>query len=206
MENLARRSFKRFFSMPRIIKRFRNDEKGITAVEFAFVGPPFFLIIFSIIEVSIYLFATQYLETSIDNVARDIRTGTFQTAIEEIQAEQAADPDVVADTYKELFKEQFCQEIVVLFDCNRLLIQVTTAQEFSNLNGLLNGIPDQDNDGNFDPNDFDTANVAGGEIFKVQAVYEWPVYTNYASRSFTGARGTTSLYINATAVVRAEQF
>ena len=193
-------SFRRYFSMPRIVKRFNSDEKGVTAVEFAFVAGPFFLIISSIIEVSIFLFASQYLETSIDNVARDIRTGNLQAAVEQEQATLAANGDP-AKSYKELFQEQFCEEIVALFDCSQILVQVTTANEFSGLQGL----PTPEDDGTFDPAKFSTEDVAAGQIFKVHAIYEWPVFTNYVGRSLTSSNGS-SIYINATAVVRAELF
>ncbi|MEM8860005.1 MAG: TadE/TadG family type IV pilus assembly protein [Chloroflexota bacterium] len=201
-------SFKRFFSMPKIVRRFNNDEKGVTAVEFAFVAGPFFLIISSIIEVSIFLFASQYLETSIDNVARDIRTGNLQsavqTAVDTELAAQASKPPSEQKTEEELvkeaFKDQFCAEIVALFECDGILVQVTTANNFSSLNPLP-----QPSNGSFDPNDFSQQDVQSGQIFKVHAIYEWPVYTNYVGRSFISP-GNNSIYINVTAVVRAEQF
>ena len=194
------RSLRRYFSMPKIVRRFNNDEKGVTAVEFAFVAGPFFLIISSIIEVSIFLFASQYLETSIDNIARDIRTGNLQSAVQEQISNQADLPADQQKSYEELFKEQFCAEIVALFECDGILVQVTTAGQFSGLSGLPDPV-----DGAFDPDDFSTQDVGSGQIFKVHAIYEWPVYTNYVGKSFISP-GNDSIYINVTAVVRAEQF
>ena len=54
----------------RTIGRFRSNKKGATAVEFGLVAFPFFFLLTSIIEASLFFFAGQMLESAVDRVGR----------------------------------------------------------------------------------------------------------------------------------------
>lgn len=50
--------------------RFRDDERGATAVEFALVGPLFLLVIFGVMQVSIWVLAGVSLQHAAEMAAR----------------------------------------------------------------------------------------------------------------------------------------
>jgi Flp pilus assembly protein TadG len=60
--------------------RFARDRKGATAVEFAFVAAPFFLLVFAILEIALIFFASAIIEEAVADAARDIRTGELQSS------------------------------------------------------------------------------------------------------------------------------
>jgi Flp pilus assembly protein TadG len=55
--------------------RFLKDRRGVTAIEFAVLALPFFLLVFAIIESCIAFAAQQVIANTVDNVARELRTG-----------------------------------------------------------------------------------------------------------------------------------
>lgn len=59
-------------------KRFKKDEDGATAVEFAFVALPFFALLFGIMELAIVFFVNSALVHSTAEAGRLIRVGNFQ--------------------------------------------------------------------------------------------------------------------------------
>lgn len=62
----------------RFVERFRKDEDGATAIEFAFVAIPFFALLFGIIELAIVFFISSSLTHSTSEAGRVIRVGNFQ--------------------------------------------------------------------------------------------------------------------------------
>ena len=71
-----------------MLRRFRRDEEGVAAVEFAMVAFPFFFLLTTIIEASLFFFAGQMLESAVDRVGRDIRTGQLgpETTVTQMKA------------------------------------------------------------------------------------------------------------------------
>lgn len=62
----------------RFAKRFKKDEDGATAVEFAFVALPFFALLFGIMELAIVFFVNSALVHATAEAGRLIRVGNFQ--------------------------------------------------------------------------------------------------------------------------------
>jgi len=62
----------------RLTKRFRKEEDGATAVEFAFVALPFFALLFGIMELAIVFFVNSALVHATSEAGRLIRVGNFQ--------------------------------------------------------------------------------------------------------------------------------
>lgn len=174
----------------RTVRRFKKDENGATAVEFAIVGGPFFLLVFAIIETSLLFFANQYLETVIDDVARLYRTGQIANI-----------------STKQDLKQELCRRVVAMFDCNRIITQVDIAAEFRDLPDP----PDPADPTNFNsvgafaPPESFPPEICPVRILQLTASYEWPVYANYSAPLTTGGLGSNAL-INVTAVVRTENF
>ena len=64
----------------RIVRRLARDSIGAIAVEMAVVGPPFFFLLVSIIDLGLMLANQSLLEGAARDAARLIRTGQVQTA------------------------------------------------------------------------------------------------------------------------------
>lgn len=175
---------KRFgqFQRNSLFRRFRREEDGATAVEFAIVGGPFFLLIFAIIESSIFFFAGQYLESTVDEVTRLFRTGQLDSTTSENE-----------------FRTEFCDRLVVLFDCDDIRTEVVVAAEFGDLTD-----PDApDSDGNLPGNEFTAPGAL--QIVQVSAQAKWPVYTNYAAPMLHSPSGNFAL-LQVVSVTRTEPY
>ena len=60
-------------------KRFQRSEDASLAIEFAFVGPVFFLLILVFIETALMMFTEYSMQAAVSETARQIRTGQAQT-------------------------------------------------------------------------------------------------------------------------------
>lgn len=174
----------------RIINRFKKNEDGTTAVEFALVGGPFFLLIFAIIESSLLFFANQYLETVVDDVARLYRTNRIVNI----------NPAWDIGTQQGL-RDEMCIRVVALFDCQKLIFQVDTRDKFSELPDAPNS-----NDavaGVYAPVERFPPRVCPEQVLQFTASYMWPVYANYSAPLVSDGLDKAAL-ISVTAVVRTE--
>lgn len=84
------------------LRRFRRSRRGSAAVEFAFIAPLFFVLLFAIIETALMFFAAQVLETGTQDSARLMYTNQAQNNA----MTQAA------------FETDLCNRIKVLFSCS----------------------------------------------------------------------------------------
>jgi Flp pilus assembly protein TadG len=58
----------------RYLKRFRRNQDGAAAVEFALVAMPFIALLVAIVELGIFFFASRYFEDGVFNASRQIMT------------------------------------------------------------------------------------------------------------------------------------
>ena len=63
------------------LARLAHDESGVSAIEFAILAIPFFLLVFAILETFVAFGAEQLLNYGVDTLGRQLRTGqiTFNT-------------------------------------------------------------------------------------------------------------------------------
>jgi len=162
-----------------MLVRFLKNIKGVTAIEFGILAPPFFFLVFAIIETSTYFFASLHLEAAVDNVTRKVRTGILNEL-----------------TTKDEFKTALCGEIIVLLNCETILTNVSVAATFDDLTPSIT-----DDEGELEEN-FDE--LGPRKIIQVTATYKWPIYTNYAS-PLKHSAGSFAL-IHVTGVTRSEPF
>jgi len=64
----------------RMLRKLLRDDRGLAAVEFAFVGPPFLLMLLSIIELGLVLTTQAAMDGATRAAARLIRTGQVNAA------------------------------------------------------------------------------------------------------------------------------
>ena len=171
-----------FPTMPKIIRRFKNEEAGVTAIEFSILALPFFTLIFAIIETSVFFLAGQYLEASVDNVARKIRTGQLDDTLTEAQ-----------------FRQEVCDEAAIMFECSGLKLDMQVAATFD----ALDDPPTPDADGNYDASSYGFTAPGALQIVQITATYEWPVITNLSAPLRTNAAGRWAL-LNVISVMRTE--
>lgn len=100
------------------LARWRTDENGFTAVEFAMVAMPFFMLLFGIMAVGLIFFTTFALENAVEESARLIRTG------------QAQESGMTATQ----FKSEVCSRAPRYVDCNgKIRVNVQSFSDFSDI-------------------------------------------------------------------------
>jgi Flp pilus assembly protein TadG len=142
--------------VPGLVARMRSDENGATAVEFALIALPFFGLLFAIVQTSLVMFAGQVLQTMVSDVSRKIMTG------------QLANKDKAA------FKAALCASpSMIMFKCEKLLLQVQSFADFSTANPSTF----------IEPDCFDATKAEGASCYNpgtasqvviVRVAYPWP--------------------------------
>ncbi|WP_342724817.1 TadE/TadG family type IV pilus assembly protein [Bradyrhizobium sp. B097] len=169
-------------SFARLIRRFRRNRSGVTAVEFALVAPLFFGLLFAIIEVAMIFFASQVLETATQDSSRFIMTGQAQGA-SYTQAQ---------------FKAYVCGRVTnALFDCNNgIYVDVRSypsATGFSSVN--ITPISD--------PTQVKWCPGKDGDVVVVRLFYQWQLFVTQLGFNASNLPGGKRLLI-ATATFKNE--
>jgi len=165
--------------------RFRRDQRGATAVEFALVALPFFALMFAILETALLFFAGQALETSVANVSRLIRTGQAQQQNYNLAQ----------------FKTDVCSEILSLFDCvSGLKVDI---RKYSSFAAMDLGVPLDSNGALHVTENYQPGH--GSDIVVVRAYYEWPTFVRLLGNDLADMPNGKHLLV-ATAAFRNEPF
>lgn len=176
----------------RFWRRFRRAETGATAVEFALVALPFFMLLWAIIELGMVFFVDVTLDNAVGKMSRQIRTGEFQAA------------GGTADT----FKSAICDRMLWLQSgCSAdLKVDVRTFEMFGD---VKDAPPPTTEPASGDPefNDANSCFQPGGptNIVLVRAFYEWTLFTPVLNQSLVNLGGNKRLLTAAT-IFRNEPF
>ncbi|MBR0841606.1 pilus assembly protein [Bradyrhizobium liaoningense] len=136
---------------------FARDDRGATAVEFALVAAPFLALIIALIQTFLVFFAQQTLETIVRQSARLVMTGQVQSA----------------QLTKDAFKQKVCDQIVILFNCSGLMVDMQVATSWTSAN---TGVPTLTFDGSGAVNNVWNYNPGNaGDIVVLRVMYVWPV-------------------------------
>lgn len=139
-------------------RAFFADQKGATAVEFALVGAPFIALLVALIQTFLVFFAQQLLETVVTQSSRTILTGQAQAQ----------------NLTQSQFAQTVCSNVVILFSCSNLMIDVQVAGTWTSANA---GAPSLTFDANGNVTNtwqFNPGNP--GDIVIVRVMYQWPVF------------------------------
>ncbi|MEM9734472.1 MAG: TadE/TadG family type IV pilus assembly protein [Pseudomonadota bacterium] len=164
-----------------LLSRFRRDEEGVAAVEFAIVALPFFMLLMFIFEMGLSYFANKVLAMSTDAVARQIRVGEL------VVRSGPTDTDTAAA--KKAFQDRLCDYsgMDILFDCDKLIVDVRVVSEFGDAPGTPGfAEPDEadpNDDGGLDPDQFSFDSGGRLTINVVRVFYEWENLMDYANTS-----------------------
>ena len=166
-------------SFARLLRRFRRDRSGATALEFAIVAPVFLVLLFAILETALMFFANQVLETVTQEAARMILTGQAQNA----------------NYTQQNFKTYVCNQIPALFNCNDISIDVESYPAFSSLN-LTSPI---DGNGNFNSSNLQYNPGGPGDIVVVRLFYQWPLFVTRLGWNPSNLSGNKRLLVGTAA-------
>lgn len=155
MTNFAKKNFNRtYIKSLRLVQKFKKDVEGVVAVEFAFIGLPFFLLLFGILEISLIFMAEINLAHATADTARKLRTG--QAGIDTLSA----------------FKQDICANVVFVPNClSKVKVEVRTYPDFASIDTSFN----VNSDGGLDDN-FLFDSVPPGSIATVRTFIEWEIF------------------------------
>lgn len=171
----------------RRLSRFLRATGGSAAMEFAFIAPPFFLLLFSLFEVGTTYLAGGSLQNAANETARLIRTGQVQAA-SMTEAE---------------FRTQVCNRLNSdIMPCDaRLKIDVRRYASF----GGVNPPSPLDSGGNW-ITDFRFEPGGACDIVLVRLFYQWSTLTPGLGEAFANVQVGDGLLIQASAAFRNEPF
>lgn len=142
-------------------RRFRTDDEGATAIEFALVVGPFLAFTFGIIAIGLHYLATNSLEKAVVDASRQIRTG---------QAQQA-------NMTSSQFKDMICNMAAPHIDCSKLRVHMSSYDSWKDVTppDCVDGDTHELSAGNTN-NDPLTNNVGGAsKKVLVTVCYDWTV-------------------------------
>lgn len=172
-------------SFRNVLNRFRHNRRGSTVVEFALVAPMFFALLFAIIETAFMFFASQVLETAVQDSARLIQTGQAQGG-----SYTAAQ-----------FKTDVCTRVTNMFDCaGGISVDVQSYPSFGSVN-VANPIDASKNFTN--PNNYNPGGP--GDIVVVRIFYQWPIFVTKLGYDISNLSGSKRL-LSATAAFQNEPY
>jgi Flp pilus assembly protein TadG len=137
-------------------QRFRRNQNGAAAIEFAFVAIPFFALMFAIVQTAMVFFFSQVLETATADSARLILTG-------QVKSKSLSKSD---------FHQEVCNRVSGLFDCTKILVDVNVAANFAAANvSKLQESDLKNNASTWNPG-------VGGDIVIVRTAYAMPIWVS----------------------------
>ncbi|WP_441490613.1 TadE/TadG family type IV pilus assembly protein [Bosea sp. 2RAB26] len=176
-----------------VIKRFRSDEAGVTAVEFGFIGIPFLMLMFAILETALMFWTSQILEEAVSQTSRQLLTGEALTRYSGSAAAKT-----------EAFKRDLCNNAPGLMNCDNLTIDVRTYTSFATARtGTTGSNPVKG--GALDTSGFGYADPQPSQILVVRAVLEYPVLVSSWNSALVNL-GTDRRALIATTTFRTEPF
>ena len=176
-----RNSCPRRWSFQRAVSRLRRDRSGLSAIEFAFVGAPFFILLIGILEICLIFLVSTILDYGAREAARTIRTGAFQTGGSSTAAQ---------------FRTDICANMADLFDCStRIQVDVRRVTAFPTVQDAvpLDGL------GNLNTAGFVFNPGVRDDIIIVTVYYEWPLITPVISNAMANMPNGRRLLVSSQA-------
>ena len=149
-------------------KRIASAKEGATAIEFALLAIPFFMVIFAILETFFALIAEQVIQSATDNVARQLQTGQITQTITETE-----------------FRKLLCAEASVIIRCSsdeinspsRLYIDLKSYSKFSDIDKTIPTF-EHSTGRDLDLSKLEFSPGGSGSINMLRVYYRWPVTTD----------------------------
>ena len=158
-----------------LLRRFRKNDRGVVAIEFAMLALPFFLLVFAIIETCLSFAAGQLLQNTTDRVARELRTGQI----------------LPAEATQTKIYDEICSGLAIMLvddTCPELAIDLKNYDEFED---IPTGIARLSN-GDVDTSGFTIDPGGDREKEQIRVFYRWPVFTDLMKSSIANVNRGTS--------------
>lgn len=98
--------------------RYRRSMSGATALEFGLIMPVFLLLVFAVVETSVYYYKQSHLKFILSQAGRHIQTGEIQKS----------------DTPKGDFDAEVCDNAKIFFDCTEVYLDVRNFSTVADVN------------------------------------------------------------------------
>jgi Flp pilus assembly protein TadG len=169
-----------------LLRRFGRNRRASAAVQFAFIAPLFFGLLFSIIETALMFFAGQVLETMTQDAARTILTGQAQGAS--------------YGTWSNFRDSVVCRTSPVLFTCGNIYVDVQSYTSFQSVS-----ISSQIDNTKCFVNNMQYSPGGSGSIVVVRLFYQWPTFVTGLGFNLSNLCNGTVL-LSATAAFKNEPY
>ncbi len=166
------------------------DNRGATAVEFALIATPFFLLIFGLLEVSLIFIISTTLEFGLNDATRGIRTGAFQ-------AGGGGPPNLAT------FRTAVCDGLFALLDCSEIEFDLTA---HNNFNGTPPPPATNPSTGMLNSGAFSFQPGGPSQIVIARAFFEWDLITPIISQPLSNVPSGDVRLITAVAAFQNEPF
>lgn len=166
----------------RTLRKWRTNNEGVTAIEFAMVAPIFFALLLMTIESGIVFTAQQLIDASLNTATRPVLTGATQPILSATNTGGAGFRDAVCAGMSSLVSTSDCKAGM------KIDMKVFTASTVlsSSILGLPSDPPDQAS--------MKCSNFGGaGSYMLIRAYYQYPVYVSFLN--FTGSSAGHSLLV-----------
>jgi len=169
-----------------LLRRFGRNRTASAAVQFAFIAPLFFGLLFAIIETALMFFAGQVLETMTQDAARTVLTG---------QAQKAA-----YASWTDFRDQVVCKTPPVLFTCSSIYIDVESYTSFQtvSISSQIDGTKSFINNMQYNPG-------GPGSIVVVRLFYQWPTFVTGLGFNLSNL-SNNSVLLSATAAFKNEPY
>lgn len=168
----------------RIFRRFGRDERGVTLIEFALVGPMFIFLLLAIIEIGLTMLTQFVLDGAARSAARMVRTGQVQSG-----------GGITT------FQNQLCAQVASLLpSCSAVLFEVQAFPNFASINFTPCTSNANANPPGNSPCPFVPGN--GGEVVGVRVSYARPYIVPWVGQCLTTGQcwvglGTSAALVSA---------
>jgi Flp pilus assembly protein TadG len=156
------------------LRRMARSRDGATAIEFALLAIPYFIIIFAIIETFVAFTAEQLVANATDTMSRKLRTGQITYNMTR-----------TTDMTQAQFRQAFCNEISIMIGCSaseittpaKLYLDVETYTSFGAIPTTIPRVSTAAY-ADINPAAFKFAPGGPSSINMVRAYYRWQVTTD----------------------------
>lgn len=184
-------------------RRFVSAQDGATAIEFALLAIPYFLIIFAILETFIAFTAEQLVTNAVDTLGRQLRTGQITYS-----------HSTTTDKTEQQFRQLFCNEINILIQCSTTEVATPSklfldVESYTSFASMPTTVPMKN--GDLDTSAFKYSPGSSGSINMLRAYYRWQIITDLVRPYISNIKPTDgsmpSIYlIVATAAFQNEKY
>lgn len=165
-------------------KRWKRDESGVAATEFALLATPFFFLILGLLETTLFFAAGSLMEGMAQHASRVVRTGA---------AQQSADP-------LQTFIDRMCEYDSSLLRCEDVTFEVVPALDFAEAEQMA---PAFDADGNLVSQGFDPGGAS--DVVLIRMAYTYNFKTPLLAQ-IVSSGGNNSALLMSSVVLRNEPY